>query len=151
MLDCLIDFHGGHLCLDSWSLLIDLGLLDWMVDAVGINSEDDVGILDRILGSFVFKSGPEESFLEAFAWDNDAPRILHSLYVYRVEQARDDALTYLRVLLRPQAGRTPAELVRMWDRNGVSLIHLCFFLIGASYWMLHFDCFAPDVISLQNL
>lgn len=112
--------------------LIDLGFLDLMIDSVDIDRADDMEVMVDTL-SEVVGTDWESTFRRAFSWRDVSPKLL-SDYCFSalIEWRLGFELGYLDVLLAPQDGLTQAELVRMWDRDGVSLIHTCFFISGGT-------------------
>lgn len=118
------------MCSDVWQPLLNQGLLDLMVDSFDIEEPSDVEMLMGCLSMIVGGTAWENTFRHAFSWENIPPRIL-------AQSVLPDAdfffsfgaeVKYLGTLLAPQVGRTPAELVRAWDQDGVSLTHTCFVL-----------------------
>lgn len=112
--------------------LIDLGFLDLMIDSVDIDRADDLEVIVDTL-NVVEGTDLDSTFRRTFSWRDVSPKLLSDfLFSAFVEWYFCLELDYLDVLLAPQDGPTQAELVRKWDRDGVSLIHTCFFLSGGT-------------------
>lgn len=109
--------------------LIDRGLLDLMIDSVDIDEADDVELLVDSLSSVVGTDW-ETTFRRAFSWFDISPKLLSDIFLSELDWRFGFESKYLDVLLASQAGPTISEMVRIWDRDGLSLIHTCFFLSG---------------------